>query len=121
MQKVLVIDDSITQLRVVQNLLKDKYQVLTAMTGEEGKVIALREHPDVILLDYEMPVFDGVMTLKMIRNYEELIEIPVVFVTGVNDKKHIEEVLKLKPAGYLLKPPEPQKLYEVLERVTGKY
>ncbi|MBR6294429.1 MAG: response regulator, partial [Lachnospiraceae bacterium] len=57
-----------------------------------------------ILLDYEMPVCDGRQTLEMIRADEELSSIPVIFLTAVRDKEHIEKVLSLRPQGYLLKP-----------------
>ena len=59
-----------------------------------------KKRPDLILLDYEMPVCDGRQTLEMIRADEELKDIPVIFLTGVNDREHIESVLSLKPAGY---------------------
>lgn len=52
-----------------------------------------------------------------VRELEEAKDIPVVFLTGVNDKEHIEAVLKLKPAGYLLKPASADKIYETLENI----
>lgn len=69
-----------------------------------------RKRPDLILLDYEMPVCDGRMTLEMIRAEDDLKCIPVVFLTAVNARADIEAVLKLKPAGYLLKPPVKDRL-----------
>ena len=70
-----------------------------------------------ILLDYEMPVCDGRMTLEMIRADEEMKDIPVVFLTAINDRANIEAVLKLKPAGYFLKPPVKDHLLGEIEKI----
>ena len=98
-------------------LLKDKYDVRTATSGMQALTLIGKEKRDMIFLDYEMPVCDGRMTLEMIRELEEAKDIPVVFLTGVNDKEHIEAVVKLKPAGYLLKPARADKIYETLEKI----
>ena len=72
--------------------------------------------PDIIFLDYEMPEQDGKETLEKIRAMEKAKDVPVVFLTGVGDKPHIEAVLELKPAGYLLKPASKEMIYEMLEK-----
>ena len=54
----------------------------------------------------------------MIRADEDLTQIPVIFLTGVNDREHIEAVLKLKPAGYLLKPAVAEKLIAAIEKAV---
>ena len=75
----------------------------------------------MILLDYEMPVCDGKMTLEMIRADEDLTSIPVVFLTAVNDRANIEAVLKLKPAGYFLKPPVKDRLLAEIEKILREH
>ena len=75
--------------------------------------------PDLILLDYEMPVCDGRQTLEMIRADEEISDIPVIFLTGVNDREHIEMVLALRSAGYLLKPPVKERLLGEIKKAVG--
>ena len=67
-----------------------------------------------------MPVCDGRQTLEMIRADEDLREIPVIFLTGVNSREHIEAVLKLRPAGYMLKPAVPAKLKEAIDKACEK-
>ena len=74
----------------------------------------------MILLDYEMPVCDGKMTLEMIRADEDLTSIPVVFLTAVNDRANIEAVLKLKPAGYFLKPPVKDRLLLEIDKILSE-
>ena len=64
-----------------------------------------------------MPVCDGKMTLEMIRADEDMKSIPVIFLTAVNDRTNIEAVLKLKPAGYFLKPAIKDRLLAEIDRV----
>ncbi|MBO4724921.1 MAG: response regulator, partial [Firmicutes bacterium] len=66
------------------------------------------------------PVCDGRQTLEMIRADEDMCDIPVIFLTGVNDREHVEAVLKLKPSGYLLKPPIKKTLIDSIESVIDK-
>ena len=75
-----------------------------------------KKRPDLILLDYEMPVCDGRQTLEMIRADDEISDIPVIFLTGVNDREHIEPILALRPAGYLLKPPVQERILEAIKK-----
>ncbi len=114
---ILVVDDNATTLRGIKKLLEKHYEVVLANSGTKAIAQISRKKPDLILLDYEMPVCDGKQTFEMIRSDEEMADIPVVFLTGVNDKSHIHAVLRLKPAGYMLKPYEPEKLLAIIEKV----
>lgn len=116
---LLFIDDDPGQLRTMRKLLSNRYNVQVATSGAEGIAVIGRAMPDLIFLDYEMPVCDGKQTLEMIRNLEGAEEIPVVFLTGVSDRDHIEAVLKLKPAGYLLKPAEIVRVTQIIRQVIG--
>ncbi len=117
-KKVLVVDDNATTLRSIKGMLEEKYNVTLANSGMKAMTSIGKNRPDAILLDYEMPVCDGRQTLEMIRADEDLTTIPVIFLTGVNDREHIQAVLKLKPAGYLLKPAVPDKLIAAIEEAT---
>ena len=74
----------------------------------------------MILLDYEMPGDNGPTILKMLREESETKDIPVVFLTGMTEKRKIQEVLLMKPQGYLLKPINVEKLYQVIADVLGE-
>ena len=82
-----------------------------------------KEIPDLILLDYEMPVMNGVQTFEAILSEENLKDIPVVFLTGVSDAGYVTEALKKKPAGYVLKSEKEEiiksKIKDVLERIDN--
>lgn len=116
-KRILVVDDNGTALRTVKAMLEDRYEVAVAISGAQAMTSIGKKRPDLILLDYEMPVCDGRMTLEMIRADEELGSIPVIFLTAINDRENIEAVLKLKPAGYMLKPPVKERLLAQISKI----
>lgn len=118
-KRVLVVDDNGTALRTMKAMLEEYYEVAIAISGAQAMTSIGKQRPDLILLDYEMPVCDGRMTLEMIRADEEMKDIPVVFLTAVNDRANIEAVLKLKPAGYFLKPAVKDKLIAEIEKILN--
>ena len=115
-KRILVVDDNGPTLRTIKTMLEEKYDVQIAPSGMKAMTSMGKRKPDLIVLDYEMPVCDGKQTLEMIRADDELASIPVIFLTSVNDREHIEAVLSLKPAGYLLKPPVKEKLIDTIEK-----
>lgn len=118
-KRVLVVDDNGTALRTMKAMLEERYDVALAISGAQAMTSIGKERPDLILLDYEMPVCDGKMTLEMIRADDEMKDIPVIFLTAVNDRANIEAVLKLKPAGYFLKPAVKERLIAEIDKVLG--
>lgn len=118
-KRILLVDDSAIFLRTTKAMLDDQYDVMVALSGEAAIKTIRKKQPDLILLDYEMPDCDGKMTLEMIREDEEIADIPVVFVTSVSDKQQIAGVLHLNPAGYLLKPLEKEKVRSLIEEVLS--
>lgn len=112
---ILVVDDSPVTLRGMKAMLDKDYEVSVATSGEQALKSIKKKRPDLVLLDYEMPGLDGRETLEKIREDEEISDIPVIFLTGVADKEHIAAVLKLGPAGYMLKPAEKEKLMGTIE------
>lgn len=92
----MLVDDDGMQLRTLNGMLKDNYDIRMATSGMQALTLIGKKKPDLIFLDYEMPVCDGRMTLEMIRELEEAKNISVVFLTGVNDKEHIQAYLNLK-------------------------
>lgn len=114
-----MVDDNGTTLRTVKAMLEEKFEVALAISGAQAMTSMGKRRPDLILLDYEMPVCDGRMTLEMIRADEDLCDIPVIFLTGVNNRENINAVLDLRPAAYFLKPPVKEILVTKIEEVLG--
>ncbi len=117
LKSILVVDDNPITLRELNGMLSDDYNVTVATSGLQAMTSIGKHRPDLIILDYEMPVCDGAKTLEMIRADEEFYDMPVIFLTGVNEQKHLENVLKLKPAGYLLKPADKDKLLSLIKMI----
>ena len=115
-KRILVVDDSNFMLKMLQKLLGDDYEVQTATSGLSAfRSIALNR-PDLVLLDYEMPVCKGSQILEMIRSEPEFADIPVIFLTGRVDRESVKKVLEFKPDGYLSKALTPDLIKEEIDR-----
>ncbi len=112
--KVMIVDDDAGTLRNIKSLLQDMYDVVLANSGRKALEIIGMENPDVVLLDYEMPLMKGPETMRHIREKRGFENIPIVFLTGVNDRAQITAALALKPTGYLLKPVNKEKLLSTI-------
>lgn len=102
-KKILVVDDSDFMRKNIINLLGKDYEVSESNSSIAAIKNLTVSRPDLILLDYEMPVCDGRQALEMIRSDEEIADIPVVFLTSRGDAESVKKVMSLKPRGYLLK------------------
>lgn len=100
---ILVVDDSGTMLRTVKGWLDAKYKVSIANSAAMAFSILATTKPDLILLDYEMPICNGPQFLEMIRAELSTQKIPVFFLTAQGNAECVKKVLDLKPEGYLLK------------------
>ena len=114
-KKILVVDDSGAMLRNVKGWLEDRYQVILANSGAMAIKYLTLNRPDLVLLDYEMPVVNGKQVLEMIRTEVEFSSIPVIFLTSKNDRESITQVMALKPEGYLLKTMKPEDIVKTID------
>ncbi len=92
-KKVLVIYDSIMIRKMVKSILAGKYDVLEASDGKSGLDAARRAFPDLILLDFVMPKYNGYQTLQAIRRVEGLQKVPVIMISGLKEQvtEHVPE------------------------------
>ncbi|MCR4611932.1 MAG: response regulator [Lachnospiraceae bacterium] len=114
-KSVLIVDDDMAYMTMVFEWLKDIYHVSIANSGMQAITWLAKNDADLILLDYEMPVTSGPQVLEMIRSEASTADIPVMFLTGKNDKESIMKVLDLKPTDYLLKTIDKQALRDKLD------
>ena len=114
---ILVIDDNGILLRTVKEMLEERFEVSIAPSCELALKSVEKKKPDLVLLDYEMPTMNGVDTLKVLRERKETRDIPIIFLTGAADRGVVTEILSLKPDGYMLKPPNKQKLIDLIEKI----
>ena len=105
MQTCLVVDDSRVIRKVARRILEDlRFTVIEAADGLEALTVCRKEMPTAILLDWTMPVMNGIDFLRQLRR-EPGGEVPVVvFCTTENDSEHISEAIKAGANEYIMKP-----------------
>lgn len=111
---ILVVDDQVTIIRIMSNILQPDYDVCVATNGMKAIEIAKEQRPDLILLDNLMPEMTGVETCLALKEIPETANIPVVFVTSMDDKHNELMGFKAGAVDYINKPPTEEK---VLARV----
>lgn len=116
---ILVVDDDPRMLKVIRANLRDEYDVASAISGKLAFKFLEKHRTDLILLDYEMPGMKGPETFRLLKQNPKLSDIPVVFLTGVGELTKVQEVLEMKPQGYLLKPVDRSKLRSCVKDLIG--
>ena len=102
---ILVVDDDELNRRFVSAMLRDPvYEILLAENGAQALEIIGNRHIDIVLLDINMPVMDGIETLQRIRKTYSLLELPVIMFTAEEEAQRITQVFKLGANDYLAKP-----------------
>lgn len=109
-KKILVVDDSAVVIELMKELLGETYELSFANSGLAAIRSLSLNRPDLILLDYEMPVCNGKQILEMIRAEKDLADSAVIFLTSRVDRESVQKVLSLKPAGYLSKGLKPEEI-----------
>lgn len=104
LKRILVVDDDPVMLKTARKHIGDRYEVASAISGKLALKYLETRSVDLILLDYEMPGENGADVLAKLRENEQTSHIPVVFLTGISERSKIQQVLSMKPQGYLLKP-----------------
>ncbi|MCR5640300.1 MAG: response regulator [Lachnospiraceae bacterium] len=102
-KKILVVDDSPTFLRTAAEWFEEDYNVAICPSAAAAFHMLESFKPDLILLDYEMPVCSGAQFLEMLHSEETTRHIPVIFLTSKGDSETVKSVLAMGPQGYLLK------------------
>ena len=102
--KILVVDDSPVELKIIRKRLGEEYQVLLAASGAEALEMLKKETVDLILLDILMPEMDGISVCKILKEDEATLEIPVLFLTALADAQSIVEGFDAGGQDYITKP-----------------
>lgn len=103
-KRILAVDDTAIILTRISNTLGNDYEVITVNSGVRALKYLEQEKPDLILLDIQMGQKDGIETLKEIRAMKDRADIPVIMLTGVEDKEIVLKSAKLGICDYILKP-----------------
>jgi putative two-component system response regulator len=115
-QTILVVDDAPENIDLLVGLLKGKYTVKAARSGQVALKIAQSPNPpDLVLLDISMPGMDGFEVCRQLKNNSATAAIPVIFLSGEAGAGEKERGTALGAADYLTKPVEPSKLNAAID------
>lgn len=105
MKTCLVVDDSKVIRKVARRILEElQFEVMEAVDGQDALDACDREMPDVVLLDWNMPVMNGLDYLKALRAKQGIEQPIVVFCTTENDMSHIRTAIEAGANEYIMKP-----------------
>ncbi|MCL2801826.1 MAG: response regulator [Treponema sp.] len=107
---VLVVDDVSSMLRAMQYALSDRYKVYILSKSEDVMDFLKNKTPDLILLDYVMPVLNGFDLIPMIRKLPEHKDTPVIIITTEGTQEHVNEAMTIGASDFIVKPFKPLEL-----------
>ncbi len=116
---VCIVDDDPNMREIYARKFKrEEFDVVTAEDGDKGITIIRERHPDIILLDIQMPVMDGFDVMKVLQKDETLSKIPVVVLSNVDDERAFKKIGEFETRFYLIKAlTTPQKAVDIVREV----
>ncbi|MBW2038543.1 MAG: response regulator [Deltaproteobacteria bacterium] len=117
MKRVLVVEDNETNLYLIRFILeKNGFEVIEAREGAEGVELAVKEKPDLIIMDLQLPDIDGLEATKRIRASEADSEISIIALTSYAMAGDKEKALAAGCTGYIEKPINPETFMAEIEK-----
>jgi two-component system chemotaxis response regulator CheY len=118
MRHVLIVDDSSVIRKVARRIIESmKFEISEAENGEKALEVCARSMPDAILLDWNMPVMDGLQFLRELRRMPDGGQPKVVFCTTENDVAHIARAIHAGADEYIMKPFDRQIVISKFEEI----
>ena len=118
--RILVVDDSRIMRNIVKNTLKSMYNIeegfVEASNGEEAWSILQSSQIDLVLLDWNMPLLNGIDLLRRLRAIDKYKTLPIIMVTSEAAKYNVVEAVKAGINDYLIKPVTEKNLYEKVRK-----
>lgn len=119
-KRILVVDDDVMQLNIMKNYLKEFYDVTAVNSGKSALKFLEGHDCDLIFLDFLMPEESGAQVYYKLKANSKTKDIPVVFLTGLTEKKVVIKTLtELKPEGYIVKPASKKDLVNKIITILG--
>jgi CheY-like chemotaxis protein len=120
-EKILIVEDNPPSLRLIEITLRSRgYTLLRATDGEEALAVAVRERPDLIIMDVQLPGMSGLEVTRRLRQMPEFAAVPIVAVTANAMKGDREKTHRAGCDAYLSKPINTRELPQVIGRMLGK-
>ena len=117
-ERILIVEDNPQNMRLLEMVLRARnYALLKATDGEEALDVAMRERPDLIIMDIQLPKLNGLEVTRKLRETPELRHTPIIGVTAYAMKGDRERVIESGCDAYLSKPINTRELPEVIARM----
>jgi len=117
MKRILVVEDNEKNMYLMRYILKSAgYGVIEAGSGEEGVELAIKEKPDLVIMDIQLPGIDGLEATRRIRESEAGGKIPIIAVTSYAMAGDRDRILKGGCTGYIEKPIDPETFLSEIEK-----
>jgi len=118
---VMIVEDNELNMKLFHDLLESRgYATIQTRNGVEALGLAREHHPDLILMDIQLPEVSGLMVTKWLKEDESVAHIPVIAVTAFAMKGDEERILSGGCEGYISKPISIPKFLETIESYIGK-
>ncbi len=121
MKKILIVEDNEKNMYLISFILKKhEYEVIEAVTGEQGVELAIKEKPDLVIMDIQLPGIDGMEATKRIRASKADGEILIIALTSYVMTGDKEKALEAGCTGYIEKPINPDTILSEIEKYFKK-
>jgi two-component system cell cycle response regulator DivK len=118
---ILIVEDDPKNLKLFRDLLQvSGYTTLEATDGKQGVELAREEKPDLILMDIQMPVMDGLEATKLLKNDDVTKDIPIIAITAYAMKGDEEKMRDAGCDGYITKPIDVKGFLKKISEVISK-
>jgi len=104
MSQILIVDDSLVEIKIIRRFLGDEYEILEATNGQLALELANEKKPDVILMDIIMPGIDGLSVCRALKADPATADIPVIFITSISDSQNVVKGFEAGGHDYITKP-----------------
>ncbi|MBR6307758.1 MAG: diguanylate cyclase [Lachnospiraceae bacterium] len=115
-KQILIVDDVTTNLKCLGEILRNKYSLSMAKSGEQALSMLTKVKPDLVLLDVKMPGMDGYETFEKIKEIRGFEDIPIIFLTADTENESELKGLRLGACDFIRKPYEPEVMVGRIER-----
>ena len=119
-KRVLIVEDNPISMELLREVVEaEGYRVLAATSGSEALSVARAEHPDLILMDIQLPGIDGLTVTRALKAQQDTKEIPIVGVSAYASHEDIDRALEAGCMAYLPKPLDMPRFLDLLKRLLG--
>ena len=120
-KRILIVEDERDIVKALTiRLQRAGYDVVTAYDGAQGIFMAHKEEPDLIILDIRMPAGNGFSVAEKLKQSEETLAIPVIFLTGSPERNSEAKAMALGSRFYIKKPYDPEELLDAIARALER-